>query len=582
MKKSAIIIAALIAGIAAEAQNFHKEITIERQFNPTLRAATRLSSKPLLQQPELKVEPLRFSDVVIATETGTAIDTLSAASPMAAITPSPYRGYAALGYFPVYNLGVSAGYRIIDKSSTSLGVWTQFNGSSYKADYNSIEDRLDFNRNTITAGADFTSIFNRAGRLDLSADFTYDNLREPWSTDFDKKSYGISMFNIDARWSARSNAMAYYIAADYHNFGAHQSPNILASQHNYNLQGGIACFLSEKVQFTGLVGLDFLTTNDFILSSKATNLYAVDGETSGIINLDPAVRYNDNNWRVKIGLKLQLLTSMSKTINIAPDIALAYTHSSAFSAFATINGSRQFNRLDQLWQWSPYINPQVAYGASNIPLDVNIGFTVGPFKGFSATISAGYAMANDWLMPDYNTIGASNTPGGDINNGGAGNGGIDSGIDERSVVAKSLVNPVVLSPIDLRAFHARLTLGYTHSSLFEAEASLAFSPGSETKAYYLNRDRAKFVINFNAKSKVTERIALNASFTLRCNRTAYPSAIEYSLGNLNSLDLGADYTLNKAVNLFARLENILNNRAELTLGIPSQGIHGAIGAAIKF
>lgn len=559
MNKSSILIAALIAGISASAQNFNKEITIERQFNPTLRAATRLGTSPVLRQPKFDIEPLRFSDIVIAAETGAAIDTLPAASPMAAISRSPYRGYAAIGYFPVYNLGASAGYRIIDKAATSLGVWAQFNGSSYNGDFGGDDgNELKFNRNTITAGADFTTIINRAGRLDISADFTYDNLREPWSPDSDTRRYSATLFNVDAHWSARSTTMAYYVSADYHNFSFNRSSLSLPTQHDYNLQGGTAYFFTDRLQLAGSIGMDFLSTSNYILPLDKSSLAAIGSKTLGLINFDPSFRYNSDMMRLKIGLRIQFMSHMQKSINVAPDITFTITPSSAFTAFATVTGAKRMNTLAGLWEWCPYINPSMAYEASNVPLDANIGFTVGPFAGFSATLSGGYAMANDWLMPDY----LLDIP---IE-------GLQSGIPA----------PVVLSPVNLRAFHGKLTLAYSHSPLLGVEASCAFAPGSETSAWYMNRDRAKLVVNVKAESRPVDRLTVNASFSLRHSRSAYPGGVEMNLGDLNSLDLGADYAFTDAFSVFAKVENILNSRAQLAPGIHAQGIHGAIGAAVKF
>lgn len=566
MNKSAIIIAALVAGISATAQNFQKEITIERQFNPTLRAATRLGATPALQQPKFNVEPLRFSDVVIAAETGASIDTLAAASPMAAITPSPWRGYAAVGYFPAYNLGASAGYRIIDKSATSLGLWTQFNGSSYNGDFfGDPDEELKFRRNTVTVGSDFTAIINRAGRLDISADFTYDNLRDPWSADPDPSRHSVTLLNVDAHWSARSTTMAYYVSADYHNFSFHRSQDPVTgvsgnkpftpTQHDYNLQGGTAYFFTDRMQLAGSIGMDFLSTSDYILPSVGSSLAGVRSKTLGLINFDPSFRYSNDLMRLNIGLRIQFMSHMQKSINVAPDISFTYTPSSALSVFATLNGSKRLNTLAGLWEWCPYINSSLAYEASNIPLDANIGLTVGPFSGFSATLSGGYAMANDWLMPDF---------------------------DYENNPLDIPLMPVALTPVNLRAFHGQLTLAYSHSPLLRAEASCSLAPGSRTSAWYVNRDRAKMVLNVKAESSPIDRLTVNASFTLRHGRSAWPGMEEVSLGDSNSLDLGADYALTSALNIFARVENILNNRAMITWGLPSQGIRGSIGAALKF
>ena len=115
MKKISYIL--LFAAFSAQAQKLSTEITVERTVVPAERAATRLNS----------VSP----SIVPATVQDTRIDmaeygqpgTLTRSSYLLApaawadtFALSPYRGYVSAGYFPVYNLGVSAGYRLLQPS----------------------------------------------------------------------------------------------------------------------------------------------------------------------------------------------------------------------------------------------------------------------------------------------------------------------------------------------------------------------------------------------------------------------------------------------------------------------------------
>ena len=119
MKKISYIL--LFAAFSAQAQKLSTEITVERTVVPAERAATRLNS----------VSP----SIVPATVQDTRIDmaeygqpgTLTRSSYLLApaawadtFALSPYRGYVSAGYFPVYNLGVSAGYRLLQTSDTRL------------------------------------------------------------------------------------------------------------------------------------------------------------------------------------------------------------------------------------------------------------------------------------------------------------------------------------------------------------------------------------------------------------------------------------------------------------------------------
>lgn len=558
--KSLTIILTLTAATAAQcvtAQNLAKDITIERQLNQTLRAATRLGATPSLLQPEVKVDPLKFSEIVLTAETGVNIDTLPAVAPAPAVTLSPYRGYASIGYFPAYNLGVSAGYRAIDKRNTSLGIWTQFDGVNYKLKG---DDAPSLGSNAITIGADLTTIINHAGRLDLSVDFTYDNLYGMYGLNNgigNEKAdhYGVTMLNTDIHWSARNAMMAYYITGDYHLYSTSNTILPGVTQHDYNARGGTAYFLTENTQLAGSFGIDFLSTNHYMLTTDQNMVINRSApKTLGLINFDPAFRYKNDKFKLNLGLRLQFMSHMSKSVNLAPDIHLYVTPATWVSAFATLTGGKQFNTLAHISEWCRWINPAFAYEASNIPLDAMIGVTVGPFNGFSATVKGGYAMANEWLMPAIAT-------------------------DNEGNIAD---NGVILSPVDLRAFHAQAELAYRHSSLFEGKISYQIAPGSLSHAYMINRDRAKGVLTIEAQSSPIDRLNVNASFTVRHGRSLYLGPTRFDISAYNSLDLGAQYRLTPSFTIFAQFENILNCRAPQTWMVDYQGIHGAIGAAIKF
>ena len=57
---------------------------------------------------------------------------------------------------------------------------------------------------------------------------------------------------------------------------------------------------------------------------------------------------------------------------------------------------------------------------------------------------------------------------------------------------------------------------------------------------------------------------------------------EFNLKDRNRLNAGASYAITDAITVFARVENILDDKAYTAVGVPSQGITGAIGFGWKF
>ena len=133
MKKERFTICVLAIGLAfcAGAQSLDKEIKVQRDIIPEHRSAERLPISPVISLPAVNRSKLNYSMVDKPMGITPAMQILPVNYPDVNY-PEIYPGYAAIGYMPVYNAGVSAGYRLINTSKTRLGGWVQYNGRSYK------------------------------------------------------------------------------------------------------------------------------------------------------------------------------------------------------------------------------------------------------------------------------------------------------------------------------------------------------------------------------------------------------------------------------------------------------------------
>ena len=131
--KHILPILGLCGSIVAQAEDLSTEITVDRTVVAELPAASPLLSvfPSLLPVPasDVNIRPAQYGQASNFTPIAGHTDT-----PLFTGLPAPdgYRGYFWAGYFPAYNLGAAAGYRIIDKENTSLGAAVRFDGSSYK------------------------------------------------------------------------------------------------------------------------------------------------------------------------------------------------------------------------------------------------------------------------------------------------------------------------------------------------------------------------------------------------------------------------------------------------------------------
>lgn len=578
MKKQHIILAAALISTCASAQTLTKEIVIEREVDPTLPEAARINNYPVLLQPQAPASRLPFVDVTAAARVPGMLTMLEPAEGQAPFSLSPYRGYASLGYFPAYNLGISAGYSIIAKPASSLNVWTQFDGWSYKDQHDET-----LKRNSVTVGADFSHLFGRTKRLDVSADFTYNAYNKPWEEA--DPNLSTTAFNIDAAWSARHRSLAYYVTADFNHFGFSGKKLHLS---NYNLKGisqniikasaGTAYFITDKSSVVGHVDVSFSGFNKFnslvtvpptvgIYNYYFPELLAGDGKTMGLITLAPSYRYSSGAFSTQLGIKAQIATNAGKTFHIAPDVKFNVRPVSTFAATLTLGGGEHINSLQELYNIDPYMSVAQGYKFSEVPFTADLALTFGPFYGASVKLFGGYAVANDWLMPDVLSGAAGPNPS-----------------------SNRLYYGSMFNAVDLRAVHYGAEFAWKYNKNIEASVKYDGAPGSYRHSYYLNRDRARHVLEAKASVTPISPLTIDAAFTLRAGRSLYTiwgtetgaEPVKYDLHNANSLDLGATWRFTDQISAFVRVENILGRRAYMYNMLEQQGVHGLIGAAIKF
>ena len=126
MRKERFAIVVSVIGLAlyAGAQSLNKEIKVERDIVPEYRDAERLPISPVISLPAIARPELKYSLVDRHVGVTPSLFTLPVGNPLID-EPTVYPGYAAVGYMPLVNVGVSAGYRFIDNDKTALGAWMQ-------------------------------------------------------------------------------------------------------------------------------------------------------------------------------------------------------------------------------------------------------------------------------------------------------------------------------------------------------------------------------------------------------------------------------------------------------------------------
>jgi hypothetical protein len=591
-------------------EQLHKDITVEREIVPELRAASRLNLFPRTLTFKQGTSSLQASNYLETGEIQSMISPLEPANTLAAAPLTPYRGYLDLGYFPIFRAAASAGYAIVQNENTRLNVWGQFTREdndlkpeSYTKDSECMWQLLG------QVGVNFSQRF-KAGVLSASTDYAFNAFKRTnplickalidYSIyDDGTEKQNVNRWNIKADWDGDAGNNLKYnlgVGAGLMNFSrgyklysaAFDDPIELKAVHelDYTFDLGVSQSFGSSAVGLGFEG-EFTHYNHF--RSEACEEEATEaqdavflnpkGKTIGIVGVEPNYRYSAGMIDVKVGANVEFTINSGTVVHVAPDVKFNINPTSGFGAWLRFGGGERINSLRRLFEVSPYISPIYTYGTSGLPITGDLGLRFGPMKGASLGVSISYAKADEWLMP------------------------LMTGNRE-----------LMFSEQNLSAWKAKVELNWAYRSLLALRVTYEAALGDgEKETWYEWSDRARHCLEASLTVNPIERLSFDVNYTLRARRSMpfdYPNALQwvvkgrsgnaigdilgdydyYQDGDIHTIDLknasllsvGATYRINDPFSVFVRGENLLNNRSQTVALMPRTGITGLVGFTYKF
>lgn len=571
----AALLAAATAADAAAQEQLSKEITVEREIVPEVRAASRLDLYPRQLTFTQQSRTPDFSDKSVRGEINPGITMLEPANTEAAAPVTPYRGYLDVGYFPAANASISAGYGIVSNASTRLGAWTQLNNRSYKAHPAPELGKETFRRFAGKVGVDFGHSFSETNRLSVNTQLGFSSFLQPWSviarsedSEVSTENQSVMQWDLTAMWRGKAGENLGYHAGvgfNLYNFADAlpldedmELPAI--HQTGVNFDFGVAQAINQEssagVDLTG----DFLSYSHFP-ETDGEGLLSTSGKTLGLMSLKPFYRFGNEVVTFKAGVRLDLNVNYGKTLHVAPDVMFGVNPAGGFGAWLRLGGGGHLNNLQSLAAFSPYISQSAAYGLSELPVTGQLGLRFGPFSGLSVALTLDYASADDWLLPCEQE------------------------------------GQLLFAPANLRAWKAGARINWNFRKLLAFEASFESTLGNEEKQTWIEwRDRARHVLEVSLTVRPVDRLTVDLGYSMRMKRSmpsmrwldeAVPEnplmpAGDYDLKDVSNLTVGASYAVTDAFTVFARGENLLGTDSYLLPYVPAQGLTGLAGIGWKF
>ncbi len=557
IRYTSVALIAAAAPVAAYSQDLSAEITVDRTIVPLEQAVKPLPSvvPSLLPQNVSKI-PIRLAEYSTTAVFGPSSGKMETPVYTGLPTPETYPGYVWAGYFPAYNLGIGAGYRLINTKNTLLGVSAQFDGYSYDSDIE--DDEKKVSSNTFAGQAYLMQALGRNLRLNAEFNGAGASQKAPAVGFHDGQK--LTMFDARLGLEGSSNTVVYDVSflADYFKVGLDATYDTGDIGIEYYDPKDVRYGLDGRVRYKGgSYGLE-LGVEALLRQCDGEDIQnnAQKGKNSGLYSFNPAFTLIGEKGELRIGARLDVTSGTDNgSFHVAPDVMFAMRPDSRFTLYARLGGGERFNTLSAQYEYSPFAPVWAPNSTSFSPVDGRAGFVVGPFSGLTVDLYARYAATRraQMLLGVYSW----GTP---------------------------------FMPVNLSGWGAGADIRFSPASFLDISLNAAYNPHSFHSGFADTPDRAKAVLKAAVDIRPIDKLNIGLGYELRSGRRYYwvqsleENSVPVAVGmhNVSDLSLSASYHLLDELTIFGRGENLLGHRFYVLPGLTGQKVHGLVGILYRF
>lgn len=627
---SALTLLGLLASTQTHSQTLSKEITVAKDVVPEERAASRLILTPQLVLPAIKPAQLKWAERgVTPTMRDQWIATLPPVGYASTVEPSPWRGYISAGYLPLAETSISAGYAIVAKKDTRVNASLQYDGSSInhrayaiKGDANSVNpdyEHIKYNTQDLRLGIDASHTFGSIGTISGRVGYGLSAFNHPTYYD---KGYDQTANIVDLRlaWNGSVGERFSYgakIAYDYFGFtkgtpepigyatltapgdtmtslpkGNKNSTFLAQANAAYTISSALsvgADVMWTTTSFSDAIAYQTKSYDPMYNTGiqKAFECIGLGRYAYSMTEVNPYLRWRNSELglTVKGGVGLQIAAGDAGQTRWTPDARLEWAPTSWLGLRASLNDTRvDIGTLASRFARDRYINPNQVAGPSWDKWRTEAGIVVGPFYGASIEAWGGKAVRSSLFMPTIYSPMATGT--------------IDDATKTITIEEQPAIFPGNYINIDdFDDVYYGAAINYSYRSIVTARLSWEGAPQGFAKGNAARLDRASSLVGATLELHPIKPLDVEMSYTVANGRSLYtyafpfntdgtqsltPTTSQIDLGRAASFDLGATFRINDQFNVWARVENILNDRWELTTGLYNKGRTGLIGLSYRF
>lgn len=546
-----------------------RQMELERDFNPTSRAANKINSLPALPQPVIQRANTNFSTWAGRTTPPLEIALPRPATTMTEIPFDRSRGYISLNAGNYANVDGAAGYRFIDNGRSMLGLNLLHNSTNGNVNY--VQEDSDPKSNKLFLMDNFVQLrFNQifdALHLNMHVSYLHSMFNYYGNTFsenrwFENENQRLGVFNANIGFESQNTSrFGYRGSVDLKNFNTKFGDSLAQNGIRGNEIDAMLGFSQPFSAGAGnsRIGIDgrFFTT-----------IYGDTLQNYSQVTAAPYIAFRGDRFSARLGADVQMQFIDGNKIRVVPNVDINLLLSSHSSLYAKAHGGFNPNTFVSVMNESRYVTPIAAatMKPSFTVVDLEVGARIGELSGFRFDIFGGFRQTDDayFLVNDamyyYHPGGIALPP-------------IITPIESLTPMLGNLshshvggmIQTNIWAPLDLSL---RLKKNfYTVKEMFD-----------ESKAY----NKPGFETDIRATFEATSALRFTLNYYFAGDRWTRFFSENVKINNINDLNFGATYRITDFLSVNLKANNLLFQKYDIWYGFPAQGFNAMGGFTFKF
>lgn len=512
----------------------NRTVVVEQEYAPDIADAPKINVVPQVTPPTVSKKAVEY-DATLKPATQIPATTMQAYTGQEN-QPKATPGYVRLGYGNYGNLDAQANYLFSLSPRDRLNLNFGMEGMNGSLDLPAESGEWDAFYYRTRAAIDYLHNFSKVD-LNVAGRFGLSNFNLLPALPGNKQKFTSGDFHVGVR--STDDEMPFRFSAE---------TNLLLYQRQHDLPHNDLqeTLIRTKAEVTG----DISDGQSISIALAMDNaLYQhTDFENYTSLDMNPYYLLQNDDWMLRLGAHVDLAFGFGKTFRAAPDVYAQYNFADSYLLYAQAKGGKLQNDFRRLETICPYGKLTGQTDATYEQLNAALGLKASPVTGLWMNIYGGYQnLKNDLVQ----------------------------GFDGQSLL---------LYGQNTSNFYFGAEVSYSYKDIFAIAAS----------GTYRNWDTKKDEANPYADSALRFKPALEADlhadirpispllFKLGYQHIARQKTEGTTVDAVSNLYAGLEYKLFKGISIYARANNLLNQKYQYYWGYPAEGINFVGGVSFCF